>query len=310
MLVVVEGQQHVAGIPAGTEHLPDLVFLAAAFRDRPDSRLCLGAVVILAEPEVDDTAHRIRSVQRGRAVWQYFDAIDCGQRDIRHVREDPFESTGSDAAPVHQHERRRAAEPAQIDRVAASDVGRRIARDIDIGFIADAAPKNLGKRAHDFLRSREARAIDVIAVERDHFRADRALETADVRTHDHDLIELHDVRAQRGLRRACSRTRIRVRRVRAPAAILSRNERDGTVTHVPMRQAAASKQNAQTFVDRMFTFDSVEVLAADLFAGGEDLHAGLFAEFVNRRGGARRRHIELMLLRSHGIHGIRGEQRG
>jgi hypothetical protein len=98
------------------------------------------AIEVGVHDGVEHTGGGIRTVQRGRAIPQHFDALDAGGRERVHVgdlsrrRADVLiRSVGSDAATIQQNQRVAAAETPQVhSRDVAASVVRTIGGAVDL----------------------------------------------------------------------------------------------------------------------------------------------------------------------------------
>ena len=84
------------------------MFLAAARFLRPLTfRGQLDPGVVTSQDEVDDATNGVRAVEGGRAVPQYLDAVDRGQRNRTQVHRafNARDRTVGQAAAIQQHQR-------------------------------------------------------------------------------------------------------------------------------------------------------------------------------------------------------------
>jgi len=162
----------MTAIPAFADNLAELqVGHVAIGRSRAEQRL--GTLEAIAEPEIDDTRHRVRAVDRRGTVGEHLYSLHCSNRDQRDVGEGATKSSERGAGPVDKHERRRCPKAAQVDpatvgRIRSGPISRRRA-ECSLGH---ASAKSLRQRLQHLLDGPIAALLDRIAIDRDDRRTD------------------------------------------------------------------------------------------------------------------------------------------
>ena len=119
LLLVLQGrrEEHAAFVTGGTGRGVDVVGLRVAIRLRDAGVAAdLGAVVALAEDDVDHSGDGVRSIDRRGAVLQHLDALDRGVGDgVQVGRRVCARAARNHAAAVDEHQRAGRAEAAECD---------------------------------------------------------------------------------------------------------------------------------------------------------------------------------------------------
>ena len=128
----------------------------------------LGPLIILPQHVVDHTRHRVGAVNRRGTVRDDFDPLDRRQRNGVRFSEGLRGAGVGNAVAIDQHQRRRLAETAQIDRVALLVV----VATLGTAFAELTQVANLWKRPHDIGGVSLARGNNGLAIHRDRLAAD------------------------------------------------------------------------------------------------------------------------------------------
>lgn len=101
-----------------------MAFPRLPVRRVPVAQARLGAREFAARNDIDDAGHRIRSINRGRAIIEYFDVIDRAQRNLRNIDQGTVEAAGRQPVAVEQRQRGSRSPALEIEARATENVAR------------------------------------------------------------------------------------------------------------------------------------------------------------------------------------------